>query len=297
MDLDTQLEKNGKVQITADVSAAKVNAAKLTALKNLAQYVSAPGFRQGKAPTAVVEQNIKIDKLVEETFNILATEAYSTALEKDTFAPITRPQVSIPDLDNRGENGIDQFWQKSIKEGSQIKITSYTLPDIDLTNWQKHLKEIPTDSDPVEIETATSIEDAKEKASNKTQASTRTPDAADSAKREQEEKILLSLTESITFAVPDELIQGETEQLLFQQIATVQRLGIGYEDYLKTQGKDPQAIEAELRQTAEKQLRIRFLISGLAKKHSDLFSEDATAQEVVNFIMDEYNQKFPSPKS
>jgi len=86
------------------------------------------GFRKGKAPLDVVEQNINHEKLFEEVASHLISHAYGEKIKEYNLKPIIQPQVKFinKDID------FDHDWQ--------LEITSCELPEIKLN--EKYLAEI-----------------------------------------------------------------------------------------------------------------------------------------------------------
>ena len=65
------------------------------ALEHLASKVKVPGFREGKAPLAVIEKHVDqttlVDEFTEEALNTL----YMRALEQEDLRPVGNPNVTI----------------------------------------------------------------------------------------------------------------------------------------------------------------------------------------------------------
>lgn len=76
------------------------------------------GFRKGKAPIDVVEQNLSKEKLIEEVVNHLLSHIYEQKIKENNLKPIIQPQIKIknPPLT------LDKEWQ--------IEITGCELPEI-----------------------------------------------------------------------------------------------------------------------------------------------------------------------
>jgi len=96
-------------------------------LKLMQQDFETKGFRKGKAPLNVVEQNVAPEKLFEEVASHLISHAYADEIKKNDLKPIIQPQVKFeeenPDLSND--------WH--------ILLTSCELPQINLD--PKYLEE------------------------------------------------------------------------------------------------------------------------------------------------------------
>ncbi|MCA1723177.1 MAG: trigger factor, partial [Thermomicrobia bacterium] len=65
------------------------------ASKRLAQRVTVPGFRRGKAPRTLVERHVGRAMIVDEANNTLMDDLYRQALEQEDLTPVTRPSVEM----------------------------------------------------------------------------------------------------------------------------------------------------------------------------------------------------------
>lgn len=282
---------DGTASITITTTPEEGQAAKTKALEKFTPKITIPGFRAGKAPLGLVEQQVRTEKLVEETLSNLIEDVYLQALDQYKLEPIARPTVSIPDLrknENNKEipNYFDPIWPKMIEKGIKIKINAYTTPDMELGQWENMVSEIKFGP---KIETAKTLKEAGKKASQEKKKKQEKVDAAltktpAELNYELENHILDTLVEKIQFDLPKELIRRETQNQLLRHIETVQKLGISYADYLKSQNKKPQDTEKEIALEAEKNLRIRLILSQIAKATEKELGSDATLQDVINYL-------------
>ncbi len=65
------------------------------ATKRLAQRVTVPGFRRGKAPRTLVVRHVGHAMIVDEANNTLMDDLYRQALEQEDLTPVTRPSVEV----------------------------------------------------------------------------------------------------------------------------------------------------------------------------------------------------------
>ena len=97
-------------------------------LKHFQANFETKGFRKGKAPLDVVEQNISPGKLFEEVASHLISHVYGEKIKEYELKPIVQPQIKFTNKDV----DFDHDWQ--------VEITSCELPDIKLND--KYLSEI-----------------------------------------------------------------------------------------------------------------------------------------------------------
>lgn len=98
MQVTTEKIDNHKVTMTMEVPQEEVGKAIEKAYHKLASKVNIPGFRKGKAPRRVLEARLGKEAVMDEVFEILATPAYSKALEEQNIEPVGRPEVEVINL-------------------------------------------------------------------------------------------------------------------------------------------------------------------------------------------------------
>lgn len=302
MQVTVKTEKNGTVVIMVQTTADEGRAARDQVVAKYAPTMNIQGFRPGKAPVGIVEKNLRTDKLAEETLSILATEGYNKAIIEHKLSPITQPSVSIPAAKDvqSAEESLNVLWPKAVEEGIEIEILTFINPEISLGKWEKAVEDAKEAS--VTIETATSVSEAKSKAKkgkkDEAQAETteepkeKTPQELD---QELEELILTALIAEGKIDLPDALIRGEADHLLMHHVDTIQRLGISYQDYLKSQQKTIEEVHNELTVEAEKNLRVRFLLSEIAKEKREFFTAQATLRDVMDYLKKIAKGEKPEP--
>lgn len=113
--------ENQQVTLTIEVEAAEVNKAVEQACKRLANRVSIPGFRKGKAPRMIVERHVGKDAVLQEAFDIVAPKALSKAFDEQKIDPVTRPSVDIETL----EEGKDLVFKATVTPRPEVKLGDY----------------------------------------------------------------------------------------------------------------------------------------------------------------------------
>jgi trigger factor len=94
MDIEVISRKSEGVErrLGISIAAAHVAAAKERATKRVAGQVRLPGFRPGKAPTAVVRKKFG-SEIEQEALEALMREAYQSVLESEKLEPVTQPHA------------------------------------------------------------------------------------------------------------------------------------------------------------------------------------------------------------
>lgn len=84
-----------KLQLALVADAKQLQSAKKDALEKLSADLRLPGFRQGKAPAALVEKNINPATLQTEFLDRAVNLMYVTALQQENMRPVAQPEVKI----------------------------------------------------------------------------------------------------------------------------------------------------------------------------------------------------------
>ena len=89
---------NHKVVFEIEVPQNEVTKALEKAYRKLAEKVNIPGFRKGKGPRHILEARIGKEALLDEAFEIMASPAYSKALDDNNVEPVSRPEIEVVTL-------------------------------------------------------------------------------------------------------------------------------------------------------------------------------------------------------
>ncbi|MGF7228855.1 MAG: trigger factor [Candidatus Saccharibacteria bacterium] len=83
------------VQLTLTADAEMLKAAKEEALNHIARSIKLQGFRQGKAPLALVEKSADPASLQSEFLDLAMNRLYVAALDEKKLRPVAQPQVNV----------------------------------------------------------------------------------------------------------------------------------------------------------------------------------------------------------
>ena len=96
-------EKDNIVSINLTIPSKEAESAYNSAISRIAQHVNINGFRKGKAPRAVIEKHVGIDRVQAEALDILLPKYINQALYDNKLDIITQPSVK----DYKFEHGKD----------------------------------------------------------------------------------------------------------------------------------------------------------------------------------------------
>ena len=84
-----------EVELEIPISAQELSAAEDRAFRRLSRNAKIPGFRPGKVPRKIFEQQYGGDVIQSRAIEDVVPEAYSRAVEEHELAPIDRPKVEV----------------------------------------------------------------------------------------------------------------------------------------------------------------------------------------------------------
>jgi trigger factor len=122
MKVEAEKIENNQVVLKIEVPTEEVTKAIDKAYHKLANQVNIPGFRKGKAPRKILEVRLGKEAILDEAFEIVASKAYSEALDEQKLEPVDRPKTDIITL----------------KEGEPVvfKVTVTVKPEIVLGEYK-----------------------------------------------------------------------------------------------------------------------------------------------------------------
>ncbi|MHB8084487.1 MAG: trigger factor [Dehalococcoidia bacterium] len=95
--MKTTCEKmdNCQLALNVEMEGGEVDKYMAEALEHLAKRVTLPGFRKGKAPSTLVEQQVGKQAILQEALEHLIPEAYEEALKKESITAIAEPKIEL----------------------------------------------------------------------------------------------------------------------------------------------------------------------------------------------------------
>ena len=135
--MNTTIEKqeNNVVKVDIEVPAKEAVTYYNNAVKRLAQYVNIPGFRKGKAPRNIIEQNIGEEKIKNEALESALPKIFSDVIKENNFDIAAQPYVESYNY----EVGEDLKITAKIElkpevilgeyKGMTLEIDEYKIPD------------------------------------------------------------------------------------------------------------------------------------------------------------------------
>jgi len=120
------------------------DAAMEKATRRVANSVTVPGFRRGKAPRALVVRHVGRPAIVSEANGDLMDDLYRRALEQEDLMPVTRPEVEVLEdepLSFRVEVEVAPTVDVAGYENVRVEPEHYTLTDADVDAYLDQMRE------------------------------------------------------------------------------------------------------------------------------------------------------------
>ena len=112
---------NHEVVLTIEVEAEVLKKAEAKACKDLANRVSIPGFRKGKAPRHIIEQRVGKQAILDTAFDAVADKAFADALKEQDVTPVSRPDIEVVTL----EEGKDVVFKARFTAKPEVTLGEY----------------------------------------------------------------------------------------------------------------------------------------------------------------------------
>ena len=121
--MNAKLEKleNNLVKLEITIEAEKFDEGMSKAFFRNAKYFSVPGFRKGKVPRDIVEKHYGESVLWNDTFDIVAQDAYEAAIEEHKLEIVSAPEVDIKQIGK----GKDLIFTATVTVRPEVKLGTY----------------------------------------------------------------------------------------------------------------------------------------------------------------------------
>ena len=119
---------NSQIELEFEVTAEEFKEHTAHALEHLKQHVKVDGFREGKAPAAMVEDKIKPEALLMEAGDHAVQHIYFDYVKENKLEPVGQPEVSIVKISQGGE--------------FVFKAVLTVLPEVELPDYKEIAKKV-----------------------------------------------------------------------------------------------------------------------------------------------------------
>jgi FKBP-type peptidyl-prolyl cis-trans isomerase (trigger factor) len=221
------------------------------ALTKLARKISLPGFRKGKVPAKIAEENLKPETILEDALQIVLPDFYIKELKKSDYQPLTYPEFNPISL-NKNEDWI-------------IEAYIAQRPEINLKGYEKIVSKTKKEADKV---IKARVEAEKKHAQEcKDEKHNHGP-----AKLSQEDKgdlmmqyIYKALLDHTKIQIQELLVKEETKHDIENLARQLKQINVPVERFLQQRNMTFEDLSNELAAGALAKLQTAFLIDELAK--------------------------------
>lgn len=230
---------DGTIELNVTVSPEAIKKERTKIEEFFIKNLTVSGFRKGMAPKEIARKNLSEEKVREELLRKVVTDEYKKAIEKHKIQPVITPQIHI----------------EAFEDGQELKFTAEVAeePKVELGDYKKAIKQISSKSKIV-------VEKGKEP---------------------QKPSIDDIITAGITKAkiiIPNVIIEREVNRLLSQMIDEIKMLGMTLESYLESKKITVEALRAEYKVRAQRDIMLEFFLRRVADEEKiTVTAEDITA--------------------
>jgi len=217
---------DGTIKFTIIIPTETVKKTREEVVATTSQNAKIAGFRKGKAPKKLVEENIDTEKIREEVLKKVLPQAYIEAVQKHTIKPIVNPKIHVEKFED------DKDWE--------FTALTCEAPEIKLGDYKEQIKKLTAKSK--------IIIPGKEQQ----------PPAF--------EEVVKILLENVNLTIPGLLIEHEVDRLLSQMLDEIKRLGMTLDQYLSSTGKTAQSLREEYQKRAQNDITFEFALQKIAEE-------------------------------
>lgn len=240
-------------------------------VNSFAKDIKAEGFRVGKAPLAIVEQKVGLEKIIDQVLRQLLPEAYEKEVKKNNKKPITTPEFNPISLEKNKDWVLEAHFS--------------LIPEVKLGDYKKVTKKAKTE--------ALKFIEERNKAIKKEAAECKSEDKDhDHAKAHQEltdqekkeinlQHIFKELVANFAPAIGKLLLRQETQTEYERLVKQLEQYKISTEDYLKRRQITIEQLSQELAGTVLSRLQLDFIMAAISKEEKLDVKEEEVKAELV----------------
>jgi len=236
----------------------------------LAKDVKAEGFRVGKAPLAIVEQKIGLDKIIDQVLRELLPEAYEQEIKKSSKKPITTPEFNPISLEKNKDWVLEAHFSP--------------IPEVKLGDYKKISKKAKVAASKFIEERNKAIK--KEASECKSEDKDHNHAKAHQELNDQEKKeinlqhIFKELVANFAPAISELLLRQETQSEFERLVEQLKQYKISTEDYLKRRQITIEQLSQELAGTVLSRLQLDFILAAISKEEKLEIKDDEVKTEL-----------------
>lgn len=288
-DLRPIVEKlpHARTRCTLTIADAERSVLEQRVLEHMAKTSRVRGFRAGRAPIGIIKEQTKPETLMEEIVHAFLRERLPKLLKEQTLTPIIHPRIELtshapitlsiviiekPAVKFRGQDTLHIEKKEIIVTDAEItKALDILKKEHAITEWTDAAVQKQWGIPSIE-KLRTSIADALK----------RQKEHAEQKRRE--EAFFAQVQKSTDVDLASELLESEEQHMLDSLQESLRSQNLSFAEWLKRTGKGEEAFREDMREEAERRLRLRFGIDALLQEHNISISEEEMAKEIGEFL-------------
>ncbi|MBI5045554.1 MAG: hypothetical protein HZC14_00915 [Candidatus Niyogibacteria bacterium] len=312
--MQTTIKKllKSEIEITGEISAADFDKFIAQSVKYFSQNMEIPGFRKGHVPEKMAQEKAGEDTILHEAAELALQDAYPKILQTEKIEAIGRPEIVITKM--------------ARNNSLEFKIKTAVLPEINLPDYKSVVSKVPaTEKSEISEKELTEALNylrksraphnagAKNDPENKTEDLPELNDAFAKSvgkfntleelknalrenlafekemknKEKRRTEILQKISESITWELPNIIIEAEKEKMVTEMKGNIEGMGLKWEDYLKNIKKTAEDLKKEWMPEAEKRVKYGLVIREIGAKENTTPSE-AEIKNYTDKMLEKY---------
>lgn len=236
-------EDNGTIKLTITIPWEDVVKTRDEVMQSVQKTANVAGFRKGKAPKKLVEENINDAALREDILKKLLPNHYIKAIEEHKLRPIMNPKIHV----------------EAVEPNKDWSFTALTceMPEITFADYKKKIKDITAKSKIV------------------------IPGKENEKNEPNFDEIIKTLLDATTVTIPQILVEQEADRLLAQMLDEVKKLGLTLDQYMQSTGRTPETFREEYVKKAEQDIKLEFALQKVAETEK-ITVEQKEIEEAIN---------------
>jgi trigger factor len=252
--------------------------------------IKLPGFRQGKAPKAMVEQSVNREMVEAQAVQDLVSSLYPVVLDEAKIEPVDYPNVQIVEhkkdqpvvfkveVDVYPEVNLGKY--KGLKvDKKDVKITDEEIDKV-LENLQKRMAHVDGKEAALDDEFAKKVskyETFEELKKELREGMQKDKESAEEA--EVKNKLIAEASKDAKVEIPNGMINREVDIMLDELRNSLAQSGLTLEDYLKGIKKDEKSMREELGKSAKVRVIGKVILKAIAEEEKLEISEEEMQEE------------------
>jgi len=235
---------DGTIEFLITVSWSSIDTSYNAVVEDMVKEAEVAGFRKGKAPRNVVEDNLDKTKVYEEVLKRVIPEAYAAAVKEHNIHPIVSPKIELKEATENKD------WT--------IRALTCEKPAVELGEYK------------------TAITDLKASKAKKIWVPGQEPakEEKDKPQKPTLDELLKTIFDNVKISIPALLIEHEVNRLLSDLIDQTRKLGMTVEQYLSSTGRTVETVHKEYEEQSRRTLTLEFALEEIANKEGILVSDD-----------------------